>query len=92
MTKADKLKIAAVIIYMLNPLGILAFASQASQNFAQDKKISRLIARHNFQAPQALVKASPQNEALHQKRSSLPSRAPASVESAEYSCMRRTMQ
>ena len=87
MTKSDKLKIAAVIVYMLNPLGILAFGSQPTKK-AQNPELASMLARHKFQSPQVLAKSITKNAAAHQKASFQSGRSPASAGSKDYSCMK----
>lgn len=75
MTRSDKLKIAAVTLYMLNPLGILAFASPKQP-----------LAHHQFQALETGVMLARSGDAT---QTSLSQRGPASEAPAPYSCTQR---
>jgi hypothetical protein len=77
---------------MLNPLGILAFASQPSQKLSQNKQISDLIARHKFEASRPVARAMNQNTAKQQEPAIESGRAPASAGSIDYSCLKHLKQ
>lgn len=91
MKKSDQLKIAAIILYMLNPLGILAFVSEPAYSF-QKYKLPSLLARHNFEPSQRLAQAVTHNAAMHQKMTVKSNRVPASARLKDYSCMKRLNQ
>jgi len=87
MTKSEKLMILAVIVYMLNPLGVLALASPSTR-MHQIRDLSSILARHKFQDPRTNEKFMHQNVAAHQKLNTNSNRSPASMSSKDYSCMR----
>lgn len=88
MSQSDKLKIVAVIMYMLNPLGILAFASQPTHSKQRDNHLASIMARHKFQSPQAVARAMGRNAATQQRAAIKTNRSPASSASSDYSCMK----
>lgn len=77
MTRSDKLKIAAVTLYMLNPLGILAFASPKEP-----------LAHHQFQVLNQRVMLADSGDAMQPTRN-ISQRGPASQAPEPYSCTQR---
>lgn len=86
MSRLDKLKIIVVISYMLNPLGILAFASSPPKTTSN---WSQALARHQFQAPPGGNKVTFM-AASNARQKAQSSRMPASIgsEKPKANCMR----